>query len=169
VGAEKLVLTDYVSSELSEPGDPEKGKAKGFATHKKTWPSNQVSDDTYMTGTEYLTMYLQLRLYYAYLRTLSRRKASREAEAPGKKQSTVGRDRLPRYKCDASNISTELPPTKCGRVPYEWMVNPVWKARVEANIDTVANPAAFTIFSLPIKMEDLDAEEQEYLADDESS
>ncbi|KAJ7799472.1 hypothetical protein B0H14DRAFT_3491525 [Mycena olivaceomarginata] len=130
VGAEKL--TDYVSSELSEPGDPEKGKAKGFATHKKTWPSNQ------------------LRLYYAYLRTLSRRKALRDAEAPGKKQST-------------------LPPTKCGRVPYEWMVDPVWKARVEANIDTVSNPAAFTIFTLPIKMEDLDAEEREYLADYESS
>ncbi|KAJ6528998.1 hypothetical protein B0H19DRAFT_1242980 [Mycena capillaripes] len=150
VGAEKSVLTDYVSSELSEPGDPEKGKAKGFVTHKKRWTSNQ------------------LRLYYANLRTLNRRKASREAHAPGKKQSTVDRDRLPRYKCDASSMSTELPPTKHGRVPYVWMVDPLRKAQLEADIDTVPNPAAFTIFSLAIKMEDLDAEERAYLADDES-
>ncbi|KAJ7465624.1 hypothetical protein FB451DRAFT_1179106 [Mycena latifolia] len=127
VGADKLVLTDYMSSEHSDCGE---------LTH----PEHE----------EY------------------RAKTDNRCKETGKK-STAGRVKLTHFSAHPKNMNNVSPPTGGSQIPYEWMVDPGWKAKVEReqkDIPNVPNPPDVMIFLLPIPSDELDAG---YMGDVEGS
>ncbi|KAJ7440891.1 hypothetical protein FB451DRAFT_1442814 [Mycena latifolia] len=141
VGADKLVLTDYMSSEHSDCGE---------LTHPEHEEYRAKTDNRCK----------ELLRFYAYLKTLYRLRQEREDSQTDKKKSTAGRVKLTHFSAHPKNMNNAPPPTGASQIPYEWMVDPGWKAKVEReqkDIPTVPNPPAFTIFQLPIQSDELDA------------
>ncbi|KAJ7138077.1 hypothetical protein C8R44DRAFT_728244 [Mycena epipterygia] len=163
VGAYELVLTDYMSSEHSDCGELTKAE---WEEHKKLMGGGSLETR------QKAWLSKNARIFYGYLRSLKREKEALN-DTRGDKKSIAGRAKLTRFKGHAKNINNTSSPVVPGRIPYDWMVSAVWKAAAESDgkteIHTVGKPSHFTIFSLPLTMNDLDAEEQAYLGDDESA
>ncbi|KAJ7668559.1 hypothetical protein DFH06DRAFT_1321801 [Mycena polygramma] len=164
VGAEEVLVADYLSSEHSDCGqaEPKKfeahilkmgGGTHGLEVRAKAWHAKET------------------RMLYARLKTFRNvRRKQKNDPSTGEKLSTAGKARIPRFKGMKENINHNPPPTRMDRLPYASMVDSEWKAKMEAQgimIPVAADPAAFTIFSLDIPMTDLDAEERAYFADDD--
>ncbi|KAJ7023307.1 hypothetical protein C8F04DRAFT_1271496 [Mycena alexandri] len=125
-GAAEILLADYLSSEHSDCGEANKenwdahrakkgGGTNGLEVRDKVWRAKQV------------------KLVYARLKTFRNARRNRLRDpTTGNKLSTAGKAPMPRFPGMKVNINNKPPPVKHARLPYASMVDPVYKAKMEA-------------------------------------
>ncbi|KAF8057436.1 hypothetical protein FPV67DRAFT_1677230 [Lyophyllum atratum] len=169
VGVDELVVTDYMSSEHSDPGnvslaDWQKHRKKfiqsnnGFEVRKLRWRSAQLNR-------------ILARLYKMFR---VGEKNPNEPEASENVESSSGMangTRVPRFSGLPENDNMCRPPLLGRRKlkPYVSSVSTSWlkKTDNESTLPMDRDPEDFTIFALRIPDTDFEQEDLDYLADDE--